>query len=1798
VYTRYGIDPAQISYIEAHGTGTRLGDPIEANALVRAFRCFTDAQHYCAVGSAKAHIGHAAASAGVIGLMKILLSMKHHRLPGLLHFTELNPAIEFEGSAFYINREPMDWRSNNGMPLLAALNSFGHSGTNVHLVVREYIVPHRPFPRTGHHGSVCIPLSARTDEALKTYAQQLGLFLQPSGATRLAPLNLVDLAYTLQLGREPMKERVMFVVADLPALVAALHAFSEGRDDIASCWQGRVDLGRETLSPLAADEDAGHMLAGWITKGKLDKIAQLWTRGFAVDWAMFYGADRPRRLHLPTYPFARERYWAPRQRIAGHEPATAMHPLLQHNTSDLAEQRFSSTFTGGEFFLADHLVHGAKILPGVAYLEMARAAVQQAAGLPRAGQFLRLKNVVWTQPVTVDRHPVAVHIRLFAEEPSAETGVAPISYEIYTRPSDGAPEAAELHGQGVAIAVASTERPCLELDALRVDMEQGQLSGDQCYQAFRAMGLDLGPAYQGIEAIHLGNDQVLAKLRLPASIVGTNEQYVLHPSLMDAALQASIGLILRPDSDIAGNPGLPFALEELDIFGPCAATMWVLIRYAGGKPGADQSRKLDFDLCDERGTVQVRMRGFSTRVLSGDTSPISAAATGTLLLRPRWREQVANGPALDALRQLVVFCDLEQCFSRVIDPYLEGTSCFYWHVEDKAIDLRFQDYAAKLLEEVRCVLLETPEQKVLIRIVTSSPAFSGLAGLLKTVALEHPKIVGQLILVEPDESVPAIVARLQENERASGDMLVRYERGARLVAEWQEMPPATEPAPLPWKNGGVYLITGGAGGLGLIVAGEIAARARDVTLILVGRSPVHEDARWAALRDSRAQVVYRQVDVSQQQAVEELVQHIRDEHGQLHGIIHSAGLIRDNYIINKTSEELRAVLAPKVSGLVHLDLATRDVDLDFLITFSSATGALSNPGQADYATANAFMDAYAEMRNGLVAAGERRGQTLSVLWPLWRQGGMRVGEASKRLMEQTTGALAMETAAGIQALYRALASGESRVLVLAGRLSTLRRTVLGGRGPATMRTAARTATPFGPRGLLENIEAALRHAVAELLRLRLEDVELETDLSEYGLDSISLTELANMLNRRYGLELVPTLFFEHGNLVSLARYLHDEHHAVLAAHVQPRTEAVTAGGMASISLPPSRGGGEGERPRSRRRFPPVRSRIAATSATREGVPVGPEPVAVIGMSGRFPMAADLQQFWRNLQEGKDCISEIPPDRWDWRAFYGDPHKERDKTNIKWGGFIDGVGDFDPLFFGISPLEAEFMDPQQRLLMLFLWAAMEDAGYAPRDLSGTNTGIFVGTASGGYGSLIAKAQLPMESYIATGMTPSVGPNRMSFFLNLHGPSEPIETSCSSSLVAIHRAVLAIQDGSCEMAFAGGVNTIVSPEGTISLNKAGMLCEDGRCKTFSAAANGYVRAEGVGMLLLKKLTAAEAAGDHIYGIIRASAENHGGRANSLTAPNPKAQAELLKTAWRKAGIDPASVSYMELHGTGTTLGDPIEINGLKMAFKDCYAANGTALVPDSCGLGSVKSNIGHAELASGVAGVIKVLLQLRHKILVQSLHCQSRNPYVQLEDSPFYIVESTHEWLARRDASGRVLPRRAGVSSFGFGGVNVHVVIEEYVPEMRPMPYRAPGGQPAVILLSARNEERLREYAANLLDFVRRHRQHDVAGVRERSVPPLVSEKNVRAMLARILRGGEIMGWRRCTSTRWRICCAWSSASTSMLRSFWSWIPSSPSWPACKHTTACRWKLGASATWSWTCSIWPTRSRSGVWPWKSG
>ncbi|WP_244127699.1 type I polyketide synthase, partial [Burkholderia gladioli] len=544
--------------------------------------------------------------------------------------------------------------------------------------------------------------------------------------------------------------------------------------------------------------------------------------------------------------------------------------------------------------------------------------------------------------------------------------------------------------------------------------------------------------------------------------------------------------------------------------------------------------------------------------------------------------------------------------------------------------------------------------------------------------------------------------------------------------------------------------------------------------------------------------------------------------------------------------------------------------------------------------------------------GEASGRSVSVNWPLWAQGAMRPDAASVELMRRTAGLVPLENEAALAAFAQAVMGDAAQVLVAAGEREKLL-ALFGAAGdqadddgfeaeqdadeayranpaaaPAVEITAARSPAAGGA-DLSRMVSAALLDQASVLIKVKPEDIDLDEELAGYGFDSISLTELATELNRTYELDLMPTVFFEHPTLAALTAYLVDAHRETMARHFAPATEASAA------ILPAAQTAQTARRvpaKAARRRAAPLDVQFDAPAAAiaPARAPLD-EPIAIVGLSARMPMAEDADAFWQNLLDGRDCIEEIPAMRWDWQAIYGDPTDDAGRTRVKWGGFIDGIDEFDPRFFGITPREAQVMDPQQRLLMTHVWKAIEDAGYSAQALSGSRTALFVGTSLSGYGNLLAQSAQAQAAFTSTSVVPSIGPNRMSYFLNLHGPSEPIETACSSSLVAINRGIAVLRDGSCEMAIVGGINTIVTPDAHVSFSKAGMLSEDGRCKTFSAEANGYVRGEGVGMLVLKRLSDAQAAGDAIYAVIRGGSENHGGRASSLTAPNPQAQAALL-------------------------------------------------------------------------------------------------------------------------------------------------------------------------------------------------------------------------------------------------------------------------------------------------------------------
>jgi acyl transferase domain-containing protein len=597
--------------------------------------------------------------------------------------------------------------------------------------------------------------------------------------------------------------------------------------------------------------------------------------------------------------------------------------------------------------------------------------------------------------------------------------------------------------------------------------------------------------------------------------------------------------------------------------------------------------------------------------------------------------------------------------------------------------------------------------------------------------------------------------------------------------------------------------------------------------------------------------------------------------------------------------------------------------------------------------------------------------------------------------------------------------------------------------------------PTGEKNISEHIQQELAAIASRILGVEEKELDPGGDLYESGFESVTLTKFADEISRVYDLEIMPTVFFElqPSTFSGLARYLFHTYEKYFRRYYTDKKF----------------GGDRGQK----NEFP-------GSLRTRGQQLPGPvcEPTAIIGMSGRFPGSPNLEIFWKHLEAGDDLISEIPRDRWDWKALFGD------MSSARWGGFISDVDKFDAEFFGISPREARLMDPQQRLFLETVWETIEDAGYKASDLGGTRTGIFVGVSVTDYQEVIFSHPTEVDPHTATGLSHAVLANRVSYLLNLHGPSEPIDTACSSSLVVIKRAMESIQSGTSEMAIAGGVNVILSPKGFIAFNSAGMLAKDGRCKTFDHRADGYVRSEGVGAVFLKPLSRAEADGDHIYGIIIGASENHGGRAHSLTAPNANAQAALLIDTYENAQIDPAAVTYIETHGTGTELGDPVEINGLKKAFNQLYKRKGKPMpTKPYCGIGSVKTNIGHLEAAAGIASLIKVLLAVKHKKIPANIHFQKLNPYLELDHTPFYVVNRTGTWNSLTDDRDRPLPRRAGISSFGFGGTNAHLVVEEYC--YPPSPSGPPAQEtlcPQIIVLSARTRASLNACVKQMLDFL--------------------------------------------------------------------------------------------------------------------
>ena len=831
-----------------------------------------------------------------------------------------------------------------------------------------------------------------------------------------------------------------------------------------------------------------------------------------------------------------------------------------------------------------------------------------------------------------------------------------------------------------------------------------------------------------------------------------------------------------------------------------------------------------------------------------------------------------------------------------------------------------------------------------------------------------------------------------------------FMRSARHIGKIVLTPPPLLRGQL--RQDRTYLVTGGLGGIGCAVAEWLAACGAGTIVLNGRRNPDAEaEAAIAALRDRGVRIEVELADVTDTAAIDAMLARIDASLPPLGGVIHSVGVLSDAALTNQTWESFERVLWPKILGAWHLHRATLDCDLDLFILFSSRVGVMGNPGQANHAAANAFLDQLAGYRRALGLPGQ------AIAWGAWSE----IGEAAEQRerIEQRRAALGgrwFTPQQGIKALELLVRQDATTSVVMSMDWSVFAEAVEDRPlfledllASATDEQADEAATSEDLLSRLRNAPPAEREDVlAAFLQqevqavLRLNTTPAPTvEFSDLGMDSLMAVELRNRINRGFAGEYVAsnTVVFDYPSISGLARHL--------------AGELGSADGFTGADVPAT--------------LPeqPVQEQRPQAASVEEGI-------AIVGMACRVPGAEDLDGFWRLMQSERNMVTEGRQDAGSWNGIAGDP--EAKDAAMRHGAFLEGIDLFDSRFFRISPIEARMMDPQQRLLLETSWQALEDAGIDPDSLRGSRTGVYAGVGGSEYRSVIT-ASGSDDDFLGTSGGVTVG--RIAFALGLEGPAVPLELACAASLVAVHQAATSLQRGEIDMALAGGVNAALSQSVLRFLADAGMLSLSGQCRTFDASADGYVRGEGCGMVILKRLSDAQADGDRIWGVVRGSAVNQNGAGLGLTLPNGPAQERAMEEALAQAGIAPAEVDYFEAHGPGTALGDAVELNAAANVYGRGREAENPLLI------GSVKTNIGHLEAAGGVASLIKTVLAMNRGLIPRHLNFHTPNPDIDWERLPVRVTSEAMDWPRAAKQ-----PQRASVNVFGISGANAHVVVEGY------------------------------------------------------------------------------------------------------------------------------------------------------------
>ncbi|WP_405180894.1 SDR family NAD(P)-dependent oxidoreductase [Nocardia sp. NBC_01377] len=1355
-------------------------------------------------------------------------------------------------------------------------------------------------------------------------------------------------------------------------------------------------------------------------------LARLETSGVAVDWTTLYPGAK--RVSLPSYAFQRRRYWLDAATTGGTDAVSlglsgADHPLIG---AVLVLPETDGVVLTGRLslsthpWLADHAVGGVVLVPGTGLLELALAAGHEV-GCPTVSE-LTLQAPLVLPAVG------GVQIQVWVGEAD---GSGARWVRVHSRPGDDAATPWTLHAEGLLSAVV-LDTLAVESSAAWPPVDAVEVDIADAYEFLLNRGYVYGPVFQGLQAVWRRGAEVFAEVALPEQAHVEATRFGIHPALLDSAMHS----VLLDDSG-PQDTVLPFSWSGVTLHASGASQIRVHLTRTG-------DNAISMRIADSAGRPVLTVDNLASRPVS----PAQLNASTDSLFRIEWTPRSSTADVSVALVEINIAATLPS--GQPLPPWLQAT--ISTDTADLEMPAAIRLVTGEVLEVLQRFLSDDRFAGTRLVVVTQGAVVADAAdvvdlaqvpvwGLVRAAQAENPDRIVLVDVDGTDESWQTLsrVVAVGETELAirSGEVLVP--RLARAVVDLGSGP-VFDPE-------GTVLITGGTGGLGALVARHLVAEHGVRRLLLISRrglEAVGAPQLVAELAALGAEVVVAACDVADRAALAGLLAAIPVAY-PLIGVVHAAGVADNGLVGSLTPDRMDVVLAAKADAAWYLHELTAGADLAAFVLFSSAGGLVLTAGQGSYAAANVFLDGVAAHRRGLGLVAS------SLAFGLWdTETGLSSGLSAadvERMRRQGLPPLSIqEGLAGFDAGL--VAESDAVTVALRADVAALRSrsdlpALLRGLVPTPARRAKTSTTSASNtsglgRQLLGQEPAERRRVLLNLVRDKVatilghsgaEAIERDRAFNELGFDSLTAIELRNSLNEATGLRLPATLIFDYPNANAVAEHLAAEF---------------------TGSTVPS----------------------ASTVATRHD---NDEPIAIVAMACRYPGGVTSpSELWQLVIDGVDAVTDFPADRgWDIGRLYDPEPGAVGKTYVRRGGFLDGAAEFDPAFFGISPREAVSMDPQQRLLLETSWEAMERAGIDPATLRGSRTGVFAGVMYHDYGLGAAPASSSGGSLVS---------GRIAYTFGFEGPAVTVDTACSSSLVALHWAVQVLRSGECDLALAGGVTVMSTPGMFIEFSRQRGLSPDGRCRAFSADADGTGWAEGAGVLLVERLSDAQRNGHPILAVLRGTAINQDGASNGMTAPNGPSQQRVIRQALANAGLTTADVDVVEAHGTGTSLGDPIEAQALLAT----YGQNRPQDRP--LWLGSFKSNIGHAQAAAGIGGVIKMVQAINHGRMPRTLHADEPSPYVDWTAGAVELLHEAREW----EATGR--PRRAGVSSFGISGTNAHVILEQaplVVAESKPE--SAP--QPAIVpwVISGATTTALAEQAQRLRSWVAERPALDIAAV---------------------------------------------------------------------------------------------------------